>query len=109
MGRSETPNLPEEPNKCTIFLQDTVEKGRVSSRMRDFISFEKRAHDRKKDLFTIFVDNNIEFRQAKSCPSLFDMFLKLSGNHLLLRLLASSKHTGRSSGGMNLDSFKTIW
>jgi hypothetical protein len=94
---------------CKELLEDRQIKNSVTVKVRNIISCSKRCADNEHLLYKELSENNVSFTDACSCKKLFIIFLEISNNMLLARLLGAEVHKGRTGSAVALDDFKRIW
>jgi hypothetical protein len=94
---------------CKKLLEDRRINKSVTVKVRNIISCSKRCADNEHFLYKELTENSVSFTDACSCKKLFIIFLEISGNMLLARLLGAEVRKGRTGSAVALDDFKKIW
>jgi hypothetical protein len=99
----------ENSNPCNQILQLSRKREALNTQLKGIIESDKKSARSTKKLLELFVENNVEIDNAKSSPGLYELFLQVQKNELLLAFLKEKPLLGRTGGGASMASFKALW
>lgn len=97
------------PKPLANLLNDNRKMQEVENKMKKIIKYTVGSEESQTLLFEFFKREKVLYEDAAFCKTLFLIYLKHSGNQLLIKLLETASHKGRNGNLMALDEFKSIW
>ena len=95
-------------NHCTQILNSKEQKQSINKQLKSIIVSSTKGVESKKELLTLFEENDVEIDAAKSCPTLYKLYLLHHQNLLLLEMLDEKSTFGRTAGDTNMAAFKAL-
>lgn len=98
-----------QPALLSMLLRDKRKMFSVTGQMKKIIKNSKNYEASKTKLRLFLMEHNISSRDAYSCTRLFIIFLEISGNMLLAKLLEAGTNKGPNGKVRAAEKFHAIW
>lgn len=81
----------------------------MNSKVKGILHLKDKTELSNKELQKFLEDKDVSYDDARSCPSLFRMFLMNSGNNLLAKILERGVKKGPNGKEAAFNSFSSVW